>query len=1365
MSFFEGRIFMGWLFEKVLDEIYEKYKGCLSEEQYKKRIEASEQNIKDFLIAHYGETYDFDEIDAFITNYNVLPQLISWSLREDVSVYKETEKLLDSVKDSSLSKNQLKKIVINLFSIAYEEITKIDDPGLKNAVIKINNSLQAFADETEKHLQKTELLNQELCRNVEIIRQENRELRKSLEDMKAILLRLPALSGLDIESRLKKAFDTEKNHNPSIDYENPSEELVPTIHLGTSDIEVTPKADKTLSMQEVFSHSWESSLQNHICITGTGGIGKTVCILETDYPVPAIYIPLRYFFEIGTEEYIQYYIREVTLQKAEYYNDFIDICSKEWLQGPNIIIILDGVNELDPPKVNRIFNELNMHWLKLPGIQFIITSRYEVETKLGGADTVSVSVNRLSKKKIAEYLKNNNLDAPRDQKIWKIIDTPLNLKLYLCSEIIKKKRECRFADWKEIPNAGNVIWNYFQSELAKSNISQHNAVTALFFVAPFVAHSMVKNNQFVLKNSVFRRLIKQAIIKYVDLDEQEMLPQIIEKSKEENYNSEIDRNKIFNILTRQLNLVAHKGDEIQFVHQNFRDCLCAVYLIQIAENAENIPDEWTEVPDSNIESYLSDLLQTKDHSPRLWEKIWSMENDAGEKPEQFIRFMLHLFYIMHGEDISDIDFSGIDLTNICLSDYKLTSKSRRHFVKTRLSRGTFFGKGHYLTVSAVSWSCKGNFYISASHDCSIRIHGRENDVDIELPSYHSHYIRCAECSPKDERVIVSAGDDRELVLWKCSSDLFDKNQWTHHVLGKCSAWIRTLDWSWDGGRIACGNADGSIDIFSINGERISFERHHDTQVRCIKWSDADNMLISGDENGIICIWHCSGRLLTQILPSKEDSCCTGVNWVDCGRFIVSWKDSARLYRIIKTDADQAVECYMQEELPLHGVTLTTVCHREEFIFLTAFCKNNIEVRRMYLKENGGALVDSLVSYDLSNDFNAVFCVAQLFEGGILQMICGARDGSIGRISVNTEEEAGDRITIQQIGIKCNQSARCSAWSPDGKLLAVGYDDCRIRIWEVFQRRCLMVLEGHEDSVKCVTWLPDGKIVSGSDDNSIRMWKKNQEGGYSGEKIYSHSGPVNSIISLHNGTILAGGDDCRISITVFSKKGEPTTRLLEKVHQKRIYSLAVYPKDENIIASGGNDNFICLWNLRTGEKHKYSAGHDAAIRTLCWSKDGRLLISSSNDCSVAVRDFCSKKTELCEDIEKLEPILDDFIYGASVSGNDKYIVGGCTDFSVIFWNKEDRKCVLHNHYAHQNFVWHVGESPEIGKNYYVATSSSDGTVKIWNTTNEIAQTADYTLPVIPNSNFTGCDFYGAVISDESLAELMVANGGRNMWKKK
>ena len=79
-------------------------------------------------------------------------------------------------------------------------------------------------------------------------------------------------------------------------------------------------------------------------------------------------------------------------------------------------------------------------------------------------------------------------------------------------------------------------------------------------------------------------------------------------------------------------------------------------------------------------------------------------------------------------------------------------------------------------------------------------------------------------------------------------------------------------------------------------------------------------------------------------------------------------------------------------------------------------------------------------------------------------------------------------------------------------------------------------------------------------------------------------------------------------------------------------------------------------------------------------------------------------------------------------------------------------------AHNNYIWNVSISPIIDNRYYAATSSSDGSVKVWDVTEpETAIPQIATLQVIPDVNITNCDFSGAIIDDTQL-ELITMNGG-------
>jgi WD40 repeat protein len=73
-------------------------------------------------------------------------------------------------------------------------------------------------------------------------------------------------------------------------------------------------------------------------------------------------------------------------------------------------------------------------------------------------------------------------------------------------------------------------------------------------------------------------------------------------------------------------------------------------------------------------------------------------------------------------------------------------------------------------------------------------------------------------------------------------------------------------------------------------------------------------------------------------------------------------------------------------------------------------------------------------------------------------------------------------------LKDLRGANCNAVSPCGKFLALGFEDGRVRLYDLDTGKLLRRLEGHRGAVTALAFTPDGKaLVSGSADSTALVW--------------------------------------------------------------------------------------------------------------------------------------------------------------------------------------------------------------------------------------------------------------------------------------
>lgn len=90
------------------------------------------------------------------------------------------------------------------------------------------------------------------------------------------------------------------------------------------------------------------------------------------------------------------------------------------------------------------------------------------------------------------------------------------------------------------------------------------------------------------------------------------------------------------------------------------------------------------------------------------------------------------------------------------------------------------------------------------------------------------------------------------------------------------------------------------------------------------------------------------------------------------------------------------------------------------------------------------------------------------------------------------------------------------------------------------------------------------------------------------------------------------------------------------HREPVYAVAMHPKDNNIIASGGGDDKSYLWRADNGEKLFELAGHTDSVTAVAFSVEGDYVASAGMDGRVRV--WKVENGELCASVEGPDEVV-------------------------------------------------------------------------------------------------------------------------------
>ncbi len=293
-------------------------------------------------------------------------------------------------------------------------------------------------------------------------------------------------------------------------------------------------------------------------------------------------------------------------------------------------------------------------------------------------------------------------------------------------------------------------------------------------------------------------------------------------------------------------------------------------------------------------------------------------------------------------------------------------------------------------------------------------------------------------------------------------------------------------------------------------------------------------------------------------------------------------------------------------------------------------------------------------------------------------------------------------------------------SPDNKFILSGSDDNSIKLWDAATGRLIRTFQDNED-IKFVAFLPGERsffsfnwkgnvcIWETRTSEKIREFSLGEQSGATSSNSVSYDGAVlRSIVGLklYNADISRGAI---VSSVERPKSGAISAYLgfgfgfrnVVSTDGRLMLSSVRENASESIMES--KDKTLMFWEIATGRILATLPGHSDRIDVIALSSDNRLALSGSRDKTVRLWDL--RKGKLVTTFNGHQKAIEALAF----SPDRKYVLSGSHDHTMKLWDVEAEKEI--RTFAHDCPVTFVRFSPD----GLVAISGDDnGAIRFWDT---------------------------------------------------
>lgn len=287
------------------------------------------------------------------------------------------------------------------------------------------------------------------------------------------------------------------------------------------------------------------------------------------------------------------------------------------------------------------------------------------------------------------------------------------------------------------------------------------------------------------------------------------------------------------------------------------------------------------------------------------------------------------------------------------------------------------------------------------------------------------------------------------------------------ILTGFTSTINGIDWSPDSKSIVASGShdDPRVIIWDLeNKSRIVLE-DHTRQVRTVQWSPKGSHFASTSHDGTIKIWTPEGEFVKQFTGASFG--CVGIDWLNEDKLAAScWDNTIRIYSI--SDKESLV---IENGNHRRKAVLSVDWHPDGKILATGdYGNEEYPIHSVKLWTNEGQLIKNMTSHQME-----IRDLSWNRQGNLL---------ATGGETVRLWNEEGELLKI----FDSNNSPVWSLdWNPEGTRIASGHNDGKIRIWNT-EGVEVKLLDGHSTGIDSYSFNKDSTFLAlGFSNGELRFY--------------------------------------------------------------------------------------------------------------------------------------------------------------------------------------------------------------------------------------------------------------------------------------